>query len=75
MGYMVQRGLRGLYGTEGFKKLYGTGFFANDPPQNCPNCVFVPRSCAMFCNLYKNNFPIFANFSFLRYDRFCTQNT
>ena len=28
-------------------------------PQKRPNLVFVPKSCAMFWNLWKNTFPIF----------------
>ena len=32
-----------------------------------PNWLFVPKSCALFWNLLKNSFPIFAIFSFLRY--------
>ena len=33
-------------------------------PQKWPNRIFVSKCCTMFYNEWKNNFPIFAIFSF-----------
>ena len=34
------------------------------PSQKWPNCVFSRKRCAMFWNLWKNNFPIYVLFIF-----------